>query len=88
VEAFVAMRDRARRTLAEELEEELAPLRSMSLKTKGDWVARTCRAAWAILRSRPDGGRVTAERETPAPDYPAIWRRLAAGHADGGAAER
>jgi hypothetical protein len=77
VERFVALRDRARRTLAAELEEELAPIRGMSLEEKGDWVVRTCRSAWAILRSRPDGGRVIAERESPAPDYPAIWRRLA-----------
>jgi hypothetical protein len=82
VQRFVAQRDRARRTLAEELEEELAPIRGMSLEEKGDWVARTCRAAWAILRSRPDGARLVAEREPPAPDYPAIWRRLARRRSD------
>jgi hypothetical protein len=66
-----------RRTLADELEEEVASIRSLTLDAKGDWIARTCRAAWAILRSRADGARLVAEREPPAADYPAIWRRLA-----------
>src|SRR5262249_41057921 len=73
---FVAARDRARATLSTELEEELAPIRALSLEARGDWVARTCRAAWAILRSRPDGATLVAEREEPAPDYALIWRRL------------
>lgn len=75
---FVAARDRERVTLVRELEEELAPVRSLSMEARGGWVARTCRAAWAIIRARPDGLAVVACREEPAGDYPAIWRRLSA----------
>jgi hypothetical protein len=76
--AYVARLDRARATLAEEIEPDIAPVRGLSLDERGDWVARACASAWAILRSRPDAAALLARREQPAPDLEEKWKSLSA----------
>lgn len=76
--AFVARLDRARDTLANEVEPDVAPVRQLSLDERGDWVARACASAWAILRARPDKAKVLARREPPAADFDDKWRALTA----------
>lgn len=76
--AYVARLDRARATLADEVEPDVAPVRPLSLEQRGEWVARACASAWAILRERPDAAVLLARREPPAPDLPATWRALMA----------
>jgi hypothetical protein len=73
---YVEELDRRRRTLAAELEDEVAPVRHLSLEKRGEWVASACRGAWAILRSRADVERIVQQPEPPAPDLPEIWARL------------
>lgn len=50
--AFVARLDQRRRSLAEEVEEDVAPARAMSLEERGRVLESVCRDAWAILRAR------------------------------------
>jgi len=76
--AYVARLDQARATLAAEVEPDVAPVRHLSLAQRGEWVARACASAWAILRARPDAAAVLARRECPAPDFDHKWRILAA----------
>lgn len=78
VRRYVARLDAARSTLGRELEDDVAPVRALSLHERGVWVASVCRAAWAIVRARPDGVRVVAEQEPPAPDLASHWGALMA----------
>jgi hypothetical protein len=73
---YVARLDQARATLAAEVEGDVAPVRHLSLEERGEWVARACASAWAILRSRPDAAAVLAWRDRPAPDFEDKWRAL------------
>jgi hypothetical protein len=76
--AYVARLDRARATLADEVEPDVAPVRPLSLAEHGEWVARACASAWAILRARPDAAALLVRREPPAADFDAKWRTLTA----------
>jgi hypothetical protein len=66
--------DRARVTLADEVEPDAAPVRDLSLDQRGDLVARLCASAWEILRSRDDFPATLDQREPPVVHYPAKWR--------------
>lgn len=74
---YVARLDAQRATLVDELADEVAQVRGLSMVERGEWVASVCRSAWAILRSRPDGAEIARHRDPPASDYEEIWRRLA-----------
>lgn len=76
VRRFVERLDRRRAVLADELADELAPVRDLSLEERGAWVASACRGAWAVLRSRGDFEQMVQRHEPPAPDLPEIWSRL------------
>jgi hypothetical protein len=78
IRAYVARLDHERATLASELEEEIAPVRALSIAERGAWVASVCRSAWAVLRSRQDMHEVLAMREAPAPDFEELWKGLMA----------
>jgi hypothetical protein len=73
---YILRLDRARATLAEEVEPDVAPVRDLSLEERGQLVARLCASAWAILRSRGDFPRQIEHRDPPAPDYPEKWRAM------------
>jgi hypothetical protein len=75
---YVARLDQARATLADEVEPDVAPVRHLSLDERGEWVARACASAWAILCARPDAAAVLSRRERPAPDFETKWRALTA----------
>ena len=55
---FLERLERQRRTLAEEVEDDVAPLRGLSVKERGEVLASVCRDTMAILRARPDGAAV------------------------------
>ncbi len=78
VRRFVDRLDANRRTLAQEVEDDVAPVRSLSLAERGVWVASVCRAAWSILQSRADAAEVVERQESPAPDLAARWQELMA----------
>ena len=83
---YVGQLDARRRTLAYELEDDIAPVRALTLRERGAWIVSACRSAYAIVRSRPDASRIVQYREPPAPDLPAKWRRLMARQRAGGKA--
>jgi hypothetical protein len=78
IRRYVQRLDEARRTLAGEISDDVDPVRGLSVKERGDWIASVCRSAWAILASRPDAERVIGMREDPAPDFRAKWTALMA----------
>jgi hypothetical protein len=80
VRRYVARLDRQRATLASELEDEIAPVRDLTLAERGEWIVSVCRSAWAILRSRSDLAEVVGRSDPPAPDFDEIWRRLRQRH--------
>ena len=51
---FLERLERQRRTLREEIEDDIAPLRGLSLEERGRILESVCRDAMAILRARPD----------------------------------
>jgi len=78
VRRYVERLDASRRTLADEIEDDVAPVRGLSLQERGVWIASVCRAASAILRARPDAADVIAWREPPAHDLHEHWSALMA----------
>ena len=70
---YVAELDARRRTLLDEVEDDVAPVRGLTLRERGDWLASACRSAWDILRARPDAKRVIEHIDPPAPDFAAKW---------------
>ena len=77
---FVARLDARRRTLAEEVEDDVAPVRGLSLDERGQWIASVCRSAWSILRARADAQCVIDSVDSPAPDLASTWTALMAKH--------
>jgi hypothetical protein len=73
---YVEALDGRRRTLADEVEDDVAPVRALTMRQRGEWIASVCRSAWDILRSRPDGRRIIEAAEPPAADFPAKWAAL------------
>ncbi|MSP63651.1 MAG: hypothetical protein EXR72_25565 [Myxococcales bacterium] len=73
---YVEALDARRGTLVEEVEEDIAPYRGLSMEERGERLAAVCRSAWAILRARPDFARVAAYRDPPAADFAERWRTL------------
>ena len=75
---YVAQLDARRRTLADEVEDDVAPVRGLTLRDRGEWIASACRSTWDILRSRADGQRMIDHVDPPAPDFAAKWAALMA----------
>jgi hypothetical protein len=76
VRRYVARLDRARASLADELQEDVEMLRGSTLADRGCWVASACAAADAILRARTRMGMTADLDEPPAPDFADKWQRL------------
>ena len=74
--AYISRLDRARATLADEVEPDAAPVRQLSLDRRGELIVRLCASAWTILRSRQDFPDIVRRSEPPAPDYLDKWRVL------------
>jgi hypothetical protein len=72
----VAYLDSRRRTLSEELEEEIGPSRGMTPTEHDEALHDVMRAAWHVLRSHDDVSRVLKCQEPPSRDFQAIWQRL------------
>lgn len=80
VRQYIAQLDRARATLAEELDAELAPVRHLTLAERGRWVASACEAAATIFRARRSLSPASDLDEPPAPDFQEKWQALMARH--------
>jgi hypothetical protein len=70
---YVARLDARRRTLLDEVEDDVAPVRGLTLSERGEWIASACRSTWDILRARRDAKRVIDQVDPPAPDFAAKW---------------
>jgi len=75
---YVERLDARRRTLADEVEDDVAPVRGLTLRQRGEWIASACRSTWDILRAREDARRVVDHVDAPAPDFAAKWAALMA----------
>ena len=85
---YVERLDARRRTLREEIEDDVAPVRGLTLEQRGAWVASACRSAWDILRARQDAMHAIDQDEPPAPDFPAKWAALMAEYRKGRSSSR
>ncbi len=76
VRLYVAGLDARRRTLAIEIEDDVALVRDLTLQQRGEQIANLCSSAWSILRARPDFATIVRDKELPAPDLLARWTLL------------
>jgi hypothetical protein len=72
-----AVRDSTRSPLAT-VEDEVASSRGLSPTQRGERLAAVCRAAWAVLRARPDFHRAVAYTDPLPADFAAKWQALMA----------
>jgi hypothetical protein len=66
----------AARSLRDEVEEDVAPLRGLSLAERGKIVESVCRDAMAILRARPDFESAIRHQDARSAESLATWLRL------------
>lgn len=77
VRRYVERLDAARRRpLAEQLEDDLGPLRGVSMAERARLVKAVCGAAWKLIQARPDRDRVLAHQDPIPSDSQTHWRRL------------
>ncbi len=60
------------------IEAEVASSRGLSSEERGQRLVAVCRAAWAILRSRPDFHQAVAYQDPLPADFAAKWNALRA----------
>lgn len=70
---FLERLERQRRTLREEIEPDVAPLRGLSLEERGKIVESVCRDAMAILRARPDFERAVQAHDLRSKESLQTW---------------
>lgn len=70
----------ASRSPREDVEADVASTQGLSHKESGERLAAVCRAAWSILRSRPDFTQIVAYSDPLPPDFTAKWEALMARH--------
>ncbi|MBM4256987.1 MAG: hypothetical protein FJ147_13955 [Deltaproteobacteria bacterium] len=58
------------------IEDDVASMRNLSPQEHGKRLVAVCRAAWAILRSRPDFPQIAAYRDPLPDDFAEKWQRL------------
>jgi hypothetical protein len=64
------------RTLRDEVEDDVAHLRGLTLEQRGWIVESVCRDAMAILRARPDFEQAVQQRDPRSPESMETWLRL------------
>ncbi len=72
VARFLRRLDEQRR---DEVENDVGPLRGLSLEQRGKIVESVCRDAMAILRARPDFEQALQQRDVRSPESEATWLR-------------
>jgi hypothetical protein len=73
---FLKRLDQRRSSLREEIEDDIAPLRSLSLEERGKILESVCRDAMAILSARPDFERALAHQDPRSAESLDTWLRL------------
>ena len=75
-ERFLQHLEAQRRTLKDEVEADVAPLRELSLAERGRVLESVCRDAMAILRARPDAETALMQQDPRSAESLETWRRL------------
>ncbi len=70
VAGFLSRLDDQRR---DEVENDVGPLRGLTLEQRGKIVESVCRDAMAILRARPDFEEALQRRDPRSPESEATW---------------
>jgi hypothetical protein len=73
---FLKRLDQGRSSLRAEIEDDIAPLRSLSLEERGKILESVCRDAMAILSARPDFERALAYQDPRSAESLDTWLRL------------
>ncbi|MBL8921041.1 MAG: hypothetical protein JNJ54_19420 [Myxococcaceae bacterium] len=73
---FLASLEERRKSLRDEVEEDVGPLRGLSLEERGKVLESVCRDAMAIIRARPDAETALAQRDPLPPESAALWQAL------------
>jgi hypothetical protein len=74
----------APRTLRDEVEDDVAQLRGLSLEQRGRILESVCRDAMAILRARPDFEEAVQRRDPRSAESMQTWLRLVKAHGANG----
>jgi hypothetical protein len=74
--AFLEHLASRRRTLREEVEDDVAPLRGLSLEERAKILESVCRDAMAILRARPDFEQALRHRDPLSEESARTWKQL------------
>ena len=69
-----------RKTLREEIEDDIAPLRGLTLEQRGQLVESVCRDAMAILRGREDFAQALQAQEPRSEESLQQWVNLVKRH--------
>ena len=70
VARFLSRLDEQRR---DEVENDIGPLRGLTLEQRGKIVESVCRDAMAILRARPDFEQAVRQRDPRSPESERTW---------------
>ena len=73
---FLEHLDAQRKTLRDEVEDDVAALRGLSLDERGKILESVCRDAIAIIRARPDAEAALQQQDPRSPESVALWQSL------------
>lgn len=75
---YIEILRKAQRSPLDSLEAEVASSRGLSPEERGKCLVAVCRAAWAVLRSRPDFRQAVTYQDPLPADFAAKWSALVA----------
>ena len=73
---FLQHLDQRRRSLKDEVEDDVAALRGLSIEERGKILESVCRDAMAIITARPDSAKALAAQEPRSAESLELWRTL------------
>jgi hypothetical protein len=80
---FLESLELRRKSLRDEVEEDVGPLRGLSLEERGRILESVCRDAMAVLKARPDAARAIEQREARSAESMATWLKAVARYRHG-----
>lgn len=69
--------------MRDEVEDDVAPLRALSLEERGKIVESVCRDAMAIMRARPDFAEAVQRTEPRSAEAMSTWLKIVERHRHG-----
>jgi len=83
VQNFLQSLELRRKSLRDEVEEDVGPLRGLSLEERGRILESVCRDAMAVLRARPDSAQAIEQREARSAESMQTWLNAVARYRHG-----